>query len=155
MILAVYPASGRQVWTAGRIISVVAGAVAVLLSIGLFGAGGTALWAQAQKNADYVDLGTATYSVPGYAVASDTVELHMANGGWDGATALAGTVRLRISQGSGSSAVFADVARAGTAAGYLTGVEYATVRATSGHQGTYTGHSESAPAARRHGPASG
>lgn len=143
------PAGGparRPGWTPGRIISVVAGSVVVLLSIGLFGAGGTALWAQTQKNAGYVDLGTVTYSVPGYAVASDTVELHMASGGWDGATALIGTVRIRVSQVSGTSAVFAGVAPAGAAARYLTGVGYATVRGTSGHQGTYTDHPGSAPA---------
>ena len=47
---------------------------------------------------------------------------------------------------SGSSAVFAGVAPAAAAASYLTGVQYATVRGTSGHQGTYTDHPGSAPA---------
>jgi hypothetical protein len=138
--------AARPGWTPGRIISVVAGAVVALLSLGLFGAGGTALWAQTHKNAGYVDLGTVTYSVPSYAVASDRVELHMANGGWDGATALAGTVRIRVSPVSGTGAVFAGVAPAGAAASYLAGVQYATVRGTSGHQGTYTDHPGSAPA---------
>ena len=63
----------------------VADAVLVLVSLGLLGAGGTALWAQTQRHGGYVDLGTASYSAPGYAVASDTVGMHMASGGWDAA----------------------------------------------------------------------
>ena len=61
--------AGPGGWTAGRIVSVIAGAVLVLVSIGLFGAGGTALWAQTQKHGGDVDLGTASYSTPGYALA--------------------------------------------------------------------------------------
>ena len=77
--------AGRRGWTTARIVSVVADAVLVLVSLGLLGAGGTALWAQTQRHGGYVDLGTASYSAPGYAVASDTVGMHMASGGWDAA----------------------------------------------------------------------
>ena len=58
-------------WTGGRIVSVVAGAVLVLCSLGLLGGGGVALWAQTNRHGGYADLATATYSVPGYAIASD------------------------------------------------------------------------------------
>src|ERR1019366_4672022 len=85
--------AGRGGWTTARIISVVAGAVLALFSLGLLGAGSAALWAQTQRHGGYVNLGTASYSAPGYALASDTLGMHMASGGWDGASALVGTVR--------------------------------------------------------------
>ena len=72
-------------WTTARIISVVAGALAGLMSLGLLGAGGTALWAQTQRHGAYVNLGTASYATSGYAIASDALQMHMAGGGWDGA----------------------------------------------------------------------
>jgi hypothetical protein len=134
-------------WKAGRIVAAVAGALLLLGSIGLFGAGGTALWAQSQRHGGYADLGTAThYSVPGYAIASDAVSLHMSSGGWDGASALIGTVRIRVTPVSGTTPAFVGIAPAGAAAGYLAGVEHATVRVVTDHQGTYTEHGGSAPA---------
>jgi hypothetical protein len=148
--------AGQSGWTAARIVSVIAGAVLVLISLGLFGAGGTALWAQTQKHGGYVDLGTASYSTPRYALASDTVEMHMASAGWDpgspfigdAASALVGTVRIRVTPVAGSGPVFIGIAPAGAAERYLTGVSYATVNGTTGHHGTYTGHAGSAPAVR-------
>ena len=139
--------AGRRGWTTARIVSVVADAVLVLVSLGLLGAGGTALWAQTQRHGGYVDLGTASYSAPGYAVASDTVGMHMASGGWDAASALVGTVHIRVTPVGGNSPVFVGIAPAGAAARYLTGVAYATVRGVADHQGTYTEHAGSGPAA--------
>jgi len=136
-------AQGPGGWTGGRIVSVVAGAVLVLCSAGLLGGGGVALWAQANRHGGYADLATATYSVPGYAIASDTIGLHLATGA---ASDLIGTVRIRVSQASGTAPVFAGIAPAGAAARYLAGVDYATVRGAAGHHGTYTGHPGSAPA---------
>jgi Domain of unknown function (DUF4389) len=134
-------------WTTARIVSVIAGAVLVLVSLGLFGAGGTALWAQTHKDGGYVDLGTASLSTPGYALASDTVQMHMAGGGWDAASALAGTVRIRVTPVAGGP-VFVGIAPAAAAGRYLTGVSYATVTGTTDHHGTYTEHAGSAPAVR-------
>ena len=137
--------AGRGGWTTARIVCVVAGAVLVLVSLGLLGAGGTALWAQTQRHGGYVDLGTARYSAPGYAVASDKVGMHMASGGWDAASALVGTVRIRVTPVGGNSPVFVGIAPAAAAARYLTGVAYATVRGVADHQGTYTEHAGSGP----------
>jgi hypothetical protein len=138
-----------------RIVSVIAGAVLVLLSLGLLGAGGTALWAQAQRHGGYVDLGTARYGTPGYALASDKVEMHMASGGWgpgsplagDAASALIGTVRIKVTPAVGGP-IFVGIAPAAAAERYLSGVSYATVTGTTDHHGTYTGHAGSAPAVR-------
>ena len=137
------PRSAPGGWTGGRIVSVVAGAVLVLCSVGLLGGGGVALWAQANRHAGYADLATATYSVPGYAIASEQIGLHLATGA---ASDLIGTVRIRVTPVSGTGPAFIGIAPAAAAARYLAGVDYATVRGAAGHRGTYTEHAGSAPA---------
>ena len=134
-------------WTAGRVVSVVAGAVLVLFSLGLLGGGGAALWAQTtQRHGGYVDLGTTTYRTAGYAVASQTVSLHADTRGWDAASALFGTMRLRVTSTSGTAPVFIGIAPAGAADRYLAGVSYATVTGASGTGPVYTGRSGGPPA---------
>ena len=134
-------------WTAGRVVSVVAGAVLVLFSLGLLGAGGAAVWAQTtQRHGGYVDLGTTTYRTAGYAVASQTVSLHADTRGWDAASALFGTVRLRVTPTSGTAPVFIGIAPAGAADRYLAGVSYATVTGTTRSGSVYTGRSGGPPA---------
>jgi uncharacterized protein DUF4389 len=137
------PPSAPGGWTGGRIVSVVAGAVLVLCSLGLFSGSGFALWAQTNRHGGYADLGTASYSVPGYAIASDTIGLHLAAGV---ASDLIGTVRIQVTQAGGAAPAFIGIAPAGAAARYLAGVDYATVRGAVGEHGTYTEHGGSAPA---------
>ena len=86
---------------------------------------------------------TATYSVPGYAIASEQIGLHLATGA---ASDLIGTVRIRVTPVSGTAPAFIGIAPAGAAARYLAGVDYATVRGAAGDHGTYTEHAGSAPA---------
>ena len=138
------PGGARQGgWTAGRVIAVVVGAILVLCSVGLLGGSGVALWAETNRHGGYADLATATYRVPGYAIASDTVSLHLGNGA---ASGLIGTVRIRVTQVSGTTPAFIGIAPASAAARYLAGVDYATVSGATDHHGTYTEHSGSAPA---------
>jgi len=139
------PPGGPHGWTGGRIVAAVAGAVLILCSVGLLGGSGVALWAQANRHGGYANLGTASYHVPGYAIASDTIGLHMAN---RAAADLIGTVRIRVTQLSGTAPAFVGMAPADAAARYLAGVDYATVRGAAGHHGTYTEHAGSAPAVR-------
>jgi hypothetical protein len=61
---------------------------------------------------------------------------------------LIGTVRIRVTQLSGTAPAFVGMAPADAAARYLAGVDYATVRGAAGHHGTYTEHAGSAPAVR-------
>jgi hypothetical protein len=129
-------------WTGGRIVSAVAGAVLVLCSVGLFGGSGVALWAQTNRHNGYADLGTASYSVPGYAIASEQIGLHLATGA---VSDLVGTVRIQVTQVSRTTPAFVGIAPADAAARYLAGVDYATVRGAAGHHGTYTEHAGSAP----------
>ena len=137
------PPPGRDGWTSGRIVAAIAGAVLVLCSAGLLGGGGVALRAQTNRHGGYADLGTASYTVPGYAIASDTIGLHLASGV---AADLIGTVRIQVTQVSGNAPAFIGIAPANAAARYLAGVDYATVRGAAGHQGTYTEHPGTAPA---------
>ena len=130
-------------WTGGRIVAAVAGAVLVLCSVGLLGGGGVALWAQANRHGGYADLATASYNVPGYAIASDTIGLHLATGT---VADMVGTVRIQVTQASGTAPAFVGIAPAAAAARYLAGMDYATVRGAAGHHGTYTEHAGSAPA---------
>lgn len=115
----------------------------VLCSAGLLSGSGLALWAQTNRHDGYADIGTASYSVPGYAIASDTIGLHLATGV---VSDLIGTVRIQVSQVSGSAPAFVGIAPADAANRYLAGVDYATVRGAAGHHGTYTQHAGSAPA---------
>jgi Domain of unknown function (DUF4389) len=139
-------ASGPSGWTTGRVISAVIGAVLVLCSLGLLGAGGAAAWATtAHRTGGYVDLGTQTYHTAGHALASRQVELYTAAGGWDVARSLFGTVRLRVTATQGTP-VFAGIAPAGAADRYLSGMAYATVTGTTNGHPSYLGHAGGAPA---------
>lgn len=123
----------------------VAGAVLVLCSVGLFGGGGVALWAQVNRNGGYADLGTASYTVPGYAIASDTIGLHEATGL---VQHVIGTVRIRVTGANRTTPIFVGIAPATAASRYLAGVDYATARGVAAHHGVYTEHAGSAPTMR-------
>ena len=128
-------------WTVGRIIAVVVGAILVLCSLGLLGGSGVAWWAQTSRHGGYADLATATYSVPGYALAGNTVSLHLERR------------RVRPDRhgahpghpGQRPTAAFIGIAPASAAARYLAGVGYATVNGATDHHGTYIEHAGSAP----------
>jgi hypothetical protein len=134
-------------WTTARIVSAVIGAVLAVCSLGLLGAGGTALWAQTARGpGGYVDLGTRTYTTAGYALASGQAELQKATGGWDWASALFGTVRLRATPAHGTAGVFIGIAPAAAAAHYLAGVSYSTVTGITVTKPVYAAHNGGPPA---------
>jgi uncharacterized protein DUF4389 len=141
------PAAGRSGWTAGRIISVVIGAVLVACSLGLLAGGTGAVWATtAHRHGGYVDLGTQTYRTSGHALASRQIGLYTATGSWDVARSLFGTVRLRVTSVPGGTPVFVGIAPAQAASRYLSGVRYATVTGNPGGHPSYLGHAGGAPA---------
>jgi predicted lipid-binding transport protein (Tim44 family) len=58
--------SGTSGWTGGRIASLVIGTLLVLVSLGLLGSGGTALWVYlTQRDAGYVTTGVHRFSAAG------------------------------------------------------------------------------------------
>ena len=139
-------AGGPSGWTAGRVISAVIGAVLVLGSLGMLGAGGAAAWATtAHRSGGYVDLGTQAYHTASHALASRQIELYTAAGGWDVARSLFGTVRLRVTATQGTP-VFAGIAPAAAADRYLAGMAYATVTGTTNGHPSYLRHAGAAPA---------
>ena len=138
-------AGGPSGWTAGRVISAVIGAVLVLGSLGMLGAGGAAAWATtAHRSGGYVDLGTQAYHTASHALASRQIELYTAAGGWDVARSLFGTVRLRVTATQGTP-VFAGIAPAAAADRYLAGMAYATVTGTTNGHPSYLRHAGAAP----------
>jgi hypothetical protein len=118
------PAGG---WTTGRVVALVIGSALALVSLGLLGGGGTALWADlALRHDGYVTTGTATYSTTGYALASEDVSLH-----WGLLlTGLVGDVRVRVTAASAGTPVFVAIGPADRVAAYLSGTRYATVGGT-------------------------
>jgi hypothetical protein len=131
-------------WTGGRIVSVVVGAVLVLVSLGALAGGGAALWAdQTQRQDGYLTANTGNISTGGYALTSDSVELHGGSADWV-ATSLLGRVRIRVSPASPARPVFVGVAPASAARSYLAGTRYATLTGFTNGHGTYAWHEGSA-----------
>ena len=121
-------------WTTGRVVSLVIGAVLALCSLGLLGAGGVAVWANAtQRDAGYVDLGAASYSTSGRALSSDAISVR---GGWGWLSPLIGQIRIRVTETGRASGLFAGAAPASAARSYLAGVAYTSY----GGQGQRIGH---------------
>jgi hypothetical protein len=76
-------AAPASAWTAGRITALVIGSLLVLLSLGLLGTGGTALWAdRTQREAGYVTTDVHHFSTSGAALATVSSELGSAGWGW-------------------------------------------------------------------------
>ena len=70
-------------WTVGRTTALVIGALLVLFSLILLGAGGTALWAdRTQREAGYVTTDVHDFSTSGSALATESTELGAAGVGW-------------------------------------------------------------------------
>ncbi len=119
-----------QVWTGGRIVSVVIGAVCVFTSIGLLGVGLAGLVANSagRDAAGYVRLGTQTYATQGYALASDEISFRGVDAGTGALNSLVGKVRVRVTSSDPSRPVFVGLGPSASVDGYLQGVAFSTVR---------------------------
>jgi hypothetical protein len=93
------------------------------------------MWAdQALRHDGYVTTGTATYSTPGYALASERVNL-----GWDSlVTGFIGEARIRVTAADPARPVFVAIGPADRVAAYLSGAAYTTVTGTG--QGGLVAH---------------
>jgi hypothetical protein len=116
-------------WTAGRITALLIGALLVLVSLGLLGAGGTALWAdRAQRDAvGYVTTGVHEFSAPGSALATERVELDSPGVGWLYSSTLLGKVRIRITPVNSSSPLFVGIGPSADVDRYLAGVSHTLI----------------------------
>lgn len=112
------PAAGSSGWTAGRIIALVIGALLGLVSLGLLGAGGTALWVdRTQRDAGFVTTDVHEFSTSGSALATEPTHLGSAGTGWLYAPALLGEVRIRVTPTAGHDPGHRRPGRAGRAPG--------------------------------------
>ncbi|HEX6921744.1 MAG TPA: DUF4389 domain-containing protein [Actinomycetes bacterium] len=128
------PGTGGK-WTAGRIVSLVVGAVLGLASLGVLFGGVAALWAdQTQREDGFVTSGDETYSTGGAALATDRISID-AGPGWDVPHALLGDVRVRVTSADPGQAVFVGIAPADEVGAYLLGVRYTTLRDLSNDRG--------------------
>ena len=122
----------RKGWTAGRVVSLVAGSILSLVCVVLLAGAGILTWAEEQQGG-YLATGTATYSTGGYALASDPVNLHGVRG-WLGR--FAGDVRIRVTATSSGAPVFVAIGSADDVSRYLAGVSYTSVTALGDHDVT-------------------
>ena len=115
-------------WTGGRITALVTGILLALVSLGLLGAGGTALWADTQRDATgYLTTGVHEFSASGSALATERIDLGSAGTGWLYSPALLGTVRIRVTPVSPGPALFAGIGPSADVDRYLAGVSHTVI----------------------------
>src|SRR5437660_9432508 len=100
---------GRRGWTGGRIALLVVGSLLALISLGLLALGGAATWLQTHRQGGYVNLGSRTISTPGYALASNPLDLGSRR--WS----VLGTVRIRATAQQSLKPVFVGISDSGSA----------------------------------------
>jgi hypothetical protein len=129
------PTPAGSGWTAGRVLTLVAGSMLLLVSLALLTGSGTLIWAD-QFRSGYLTTSTTRYSTSGYALASEPVDLR---GEWAWLGLLIDHVQIRVSPATPADParpVFVGIAAAGDVQRYLTGVRYTRVGGLIGHDVT-------------------
>lgn len=120
--------AGSPGWTASRIAAVVFGALIVLFSLVLLGAGGTALWAdRTQREGGYATTDVHEFSTSGSALATVSTELGSAGLGWLYAPSLLGEVRIRVTPTSSAGPRFVGIGPSTDVDRYLAGVDHTVI----------------------------
>ena len=115
-------------WTARRITAIVIGALFVLLSLALLGAGGTALWAdRTQRDGGYVTTDVHEFSTSGSALATVSTELGSAGVGWFYSPTLLDEVRIRVTPASAGPPLFVGIGPSPDVDRYLAGVNHTVI----------------------------
>ena len=118
----------RKRWSLGRIALVVVGALLVLISLALVGAGGTAVWAdRTQRDAGYATTGVHSFSTAGSALATEHTQLGAAGVGWLYAPGLLGRVRIRVTPANPGRPLFVGIGPSTDVDRYLTGVNHTLI----------------------------
>lgn len=119
-------AAGR--WTAGRIATLVAGGLLVLISLLLLGIGGTGLWAdRTQREAGYATTGVHQFSTSGSALATVSTELGSGGAGWLYPPALLDKIRIRVTPTTGDGPLFVGIGPSTEVDRYLAGVNHTVI----------------------------
>jgi len=117
-------AAGPSGWTGDRIAAVAIGALLVLLSLTLLGAGGTGLWAdRTQRDGGYVTTDVHTFATAGAALATRSTHLGSAGVGWLYSPGMLGKLRIRVTPADASSALFVGIGPTADVDRYLAGVK--------------------------------
>jgi hypothetical protein len=116
-------------WTGGRITALVIGTLLLLISVGLLGGGGTALWADLshRDTAGYVTTDVHAFSTSGSALATERIELGSPGVGWLYSQVLLGEVRIRVTPASSGSTLFVGIGPPSDVARYLAGVSHTRI----------------------------
>jgi hypothetical protein len=110
-------------WTAGRIAACATGALLVLLSLVLLGAGATAVWADRfQRDGGYATTDVHDFSTAGSALTTEPTHLGSAGVGWLYAPGVLGKVRIRVTPESTASPLFVGIGPSAEVDRYLAGV---------------------------------
>ena len=109
-------------WGAGRIIAIVAGALLILISVGLLGVGGVAMWAGFQRDGGYVTTDVQEFSASGSALATDPVDLGSEGVSWVYSSDFLDSVRIRVTPTTSDQQLFVGIGRSAAVSGYLAGV---------------------------------
>jgi hypothetical protein len=151
-ILSDVPDTTPQPRSAARTVSVIFGALAGFVAVGLLIAGGVVLWANSKKDHDgYVSTSSEHFSTSAYAIATDNLDVKIDAPGWIINRDHYGKVRLKVKSQMGKP-VFVGVAPTRAVQDYLsstaheqvTDVSYAPFRASSDY---YPGGRRPAPPA--------
>jgi hypothetical protein len=132
----------RAGWTLGRVVSVLAGGLLGLCSLGLITVGGYLVTA-ATSNGGWLALGHGSFQTGSYAVASEPED-------WGTATYALGAVdkvRIRVTPRQATAPLFVGMARRDDVRRYLGGVQHVTAHGGPGYRVTYTQDDGQAPAA--------
>lgn len=115
------PRTGRRGWTTARIVTVVAGCILGLVSLGLLGFGGWATWTTTTQRdaAGYLTASTHTIATAGPVITSGEVG-ELADQAWGG---MLGTVRVRATSTDPNAGVFIGVAPTAAVDRYLSDVD--------------------------------
>jgi hypothetical protein len=139
-------------WTGGHIGTIVIGALLVLVSLILLGAGGTGLWADlTQRDAGYVTTGVHDFSTSGSALATEPTHLGSPGVGWLYSPGLLGKVRIRVTPVSAGPTLFVGIGRSSDVDRYLAGVNHTVISDFFGNKvdAVGGGSPRSAPGAQR------
>jgi hypothetical protein len=115
-------------WTAGRVVSLVIGAVLLFAGAGALLGGGAMLWADRTQRSDgFLWTPTVQLSTAGHAVTSNSFQLEGAGLNWAVDNVL-GVARIEVTPADANTDVFVGIARTSDAARYLQGVGYTRLR---------------------------
>ncbi|HET9077156.1 MAG TPA: DUF4389 domain-containing protein [Acidimicrobiales bacterium] len=130
------PSPGRG-WTALRVVSVVAGSIMAVVSVGLLAAGGAATWLDnTQRDASgYLTSDAHAFATSAYAITSDRIDLGSSE--VVAPSAIIGTVRFEVTARDPARPVFVGIAPRSSADTFLAGVGRAVVTEWAGGSANY------------------